>query len=223
MGDASLLGWARTSPAGGARHGSARPWTDRHRAAAVLLGVVGLLLALVPSIALLVEPDLTDPLGEFSYAGVFLVNVVSTATLFFPVPGVTTAANVLIVTEGSDARFPWLVGLAGGAGMAAGEITAYAAGRFGAHVTRTQGLRLPARLEAPAERVAAFVRRMMARWGALTLFVLAAIPDPVFEVAAVTAGSMRMPLPRYFAAVSAGCIVRGVSLAYLGSELTFLT
>jgi membrane protein DedA with SNARE-associated domain len=107
--------------------------------------------------------------------------------------------------------------------MAAGEITAYTAGRAGAHVTRTHGLRLPARLEAPAERVASFVRQMMLRWGTPTLFVLAAIPDPVFEVAAVTAGSMRMPLPRFFSAVTAGCIVRGVSLAYLGSELTFLT
>jgi membrane protein DedA with SNARE-associated domain len=172
-------------------------------------------------VALLIDPDLTDPLGELSYAGVFLVNLVSTATLFIPVPGITAAANVLIVTEASDARFPWLIGVAGGAGMAVGELTAYYVGFFGSHVASAQSL--PRQLAPIASRVAAFVRRLMHRWGMITLFVLAAIPDPVFEVAAVSAGSVRMPLRRYCAAVLAGCLVRGVVLAYLGTKLPFLT
>jgi membrane protein DedA with SNARE-associated domain len=197
-----------------------KSWIARHRVASVILGLAGLLAALAPSVALLVNPDLTDPLGKFSYAGVFLVNLVSTATLFFPVPGITAAANVLIVTEASDARLPWLVGIAGGAGMAIGELTAYYVGVLGAHVTG--GQQLPARLEPLAQRIAGFVRRLMRRWGMLTLFVLAAIPEPVFEIAAVGAGSVRMPLHRYFIAVLAGCVVRGLTLAYLGTKLPFL-
>jgi membrane protein DedA with SNARE-associated domain len=185
------------------------------------LAIAGVLVAFVPSIALLVNPDLTDPLGELSYAGIFLVNAVSTGTLFIPVPGITAAANVLIVTESSDARFPWLIGVAGVAGMAVGELTAYYVGVFGSHVAREQVL--PSRLEPAFERAAAFVNRAMHRWGMLTLFVLAAIPDPVFEIAAVGAGSVRMPLRRYCIAVLAGCLVRGITLAYLGTKLPFLS
>jgi membrane protein DedA with SNARE-associated domain len=71
-------------------------------------------------------------------------------------------------------------------------------------------------------RGAALVDRMMHRWGTLTLFVLAAIPDPFFEVAAVAAGSVQMPLRRFMSAVFAGCLVRGLTLAYLGTRLPFL-
>jgi membrane protein DedA with SNARE-associated domain len=182
-----------------------------------------LLLSFAPSIVLLINPDLTDPLGEFAYVGVFLVNLVSTATLIIPVPGITAAANVLIVTEASDARFPWVIGALGGAGMAIGEFTAYYAGVFGAHAARRQDFDIPERFLPLARRTYAFVQRLMQRWGMLTLFVLAAIPEPVFEIAAVTAGSVHMPVRRYFAAVLAGCIVRGLTLAYLGTKLPFLT
>jgi membrane protein DedA with SNARE-associated domain len=199
-----------------------RAWSSRRRIATWAVIVLGFAAALAPSVALLIEPDLTDPLGRFSYVGVFLVNLVSTATLFFPVPGITAAANVLIVTEGSDARFPWLVGVFGGTGMAIGELTAYYAGVAGSHAARMQIVTVPPRLRPAFERASRFVYALVHRWGMLTLFVLAAIPDPVFEVAAVGAGSAGMPLRRYFVAVLAGCLVRGVSLAYLGTQLPFL-
>jgi membrane protein DedA with SNARE-associated domain len=200
-----------------------RRWTSQHRTASLVLGVGLLVAAMMPTVVLLLYPDLTDPIGEWSYAGVFAVNLISTGTLFIPVPGVTAAANVLIATEGSDARFPWLMGIAGGAGMAIGEFTAYYAGIAGSHVSRARIVELPARIETVIARVSSIVRRLMDRWGMITLFVLAAIPDPVFEVAAVSAGSVRMPVRRFFAAVLAGCIVRGLTLAYLGTKLPFLT
>jgi membrane protein DedA with SNARE-associated domain len=193
----------------------------RHRLVSLVLALVALVVAIAASVALLLDPDLTDPLGKYSYAGVFLVNLVSTATLFFPVPGITAAANVLIATEASDARFPWLVGVAGGTGMAIGELTAYYVGVLGSHITEPR--RLPRRIEPLVRRIAGVIGTLMRRWGTVTLFVLAAIPDPVFEFAAVSAGSVRMPLRRYCAAVLAGCIVRGLTLAYLGTKLDFLT
>ena len=185
--------------------------------------LAGLIVAFIPSVVLLIHPGLTDPLGDFAYLGVFLVNLISTSTLFVPVPGITAAANVLIITEASDARFPWLIGALGGAGMAIGEFTAYYAGVLGTHAATTHGLTVPARFEPLAQRVSSMITRLMDRWGTLTLFALAAIPDPVFELAAVTAGSVRMPVRRFFAAVLAGCMVRGVSLAYLGKTLPFLS
>jgi membrane protein DedA with SNARE-associated domain len=193
----------------------------RRRVLPAALAFVALVATSVLSAALLLNPDLTDPLGAYGYVGVFLVNLVSTATLFFPVPGITAAANILIATEASDARFPWLVGVAGGLGMAIGELTAYYVGVLGSHVTDARTL--PGRIEPIARRIAGVVRKVMHRWGMVTLFVLAAVPDPFFEIAAVSAGAVRMPLLRYCIAVLAGCLVRGLTLAYLGTKLSFLT
>lgn len=185
-------------------------------AAALLLG------ALVPGVVLLFYPDLTDSLEGFGYFGVFLTNLASTATVFIPVPGLTTAAQLLIIREGERASLPWLVGLAGGSGMAVGEITAYYAGFLGAELARGRELPGPLGLRRLVERLVAGVDWLMDHWGMATLFVLAAVPNPLFEVAGITAGSVRMPMKRFFPAVTAGKIVRGILLAYLGHELPFV-
>ena len=62
----------------------------------------------------------------------------------------------------------------------------------------------------------------MDHWGMPTLFVLSAIPNPLFEFAGVTAGSVRMPFRQFFVSVTAGKIVRGILLAYLGTALPFV-
>ncbi len=197
-------------------------WLAEHtliRSFAVSLLLVG---ALVPGIVLLFNPDLTDGLEGFGYFGVFLTNLASTATLFIPVPGLTGAAQLLIIREGDRASLPWLVGVAGGAGMAVGEVTAYYAGFLGAELARGRELPGPRRLRELASRVVGWVDWLMDHWGMATLFVLAAIPNPVFEVAGITAGSVRMPMKRFLPSVTAGKVVRGILLAYLGHRLPFV-
>jgi membrane protein DedA with SNARE-associated domain len=44
----------------------------------------------------------------------------------------------------------------------------------------------------------------------------------VFEIAGITAGSVRMKFRRFFIAVTAGKVVRGILLAYLGTWLPFV-
>jgi membrane protein DedA with SNARE-associated domain len=190
-------------------------WMTAHPLAARVIATVGVIVAFVPGIALIVF-DLDEAFEGLGLASVFLTNLVSTATLFVPVPGITAAANLLIIAEAERSRHPWLIGVTGGAGMAIGEFTAYYAGAAGAHAARRHQLRVPGRMRPAAERIWRAVQALMHRWGALTLFVLAAIPDPFFEIAGVTAGSVGMPVRRYFIAVLAGCIVRGLTLAYAG-------
>jgi membrane protein YqaA with SNARE-associated domain len=63
----------------------------------------------------------------------------------------------------------------------------------------------------------------MVHYGMLTLFVLSAIPNPLFEVAGLTAGSVRMNFWRFMLSVAAGKILRGLILAFLGAySLHFL-
>jgi len=197
-------------------------WFAEHTAVRTVAVIALLLGALIPGAVLLFNPDLTDGLEGFGYLGVFLTNLASTGTLFIPVPGLTGAAQLLIIKEADRSQFPWLVGIAGGAGMAVGEITAYYAGYLGAELARGRELPGPKRFHATISRVVGWIDWLMDRWGMATLFVLAAIPNPVFEVAGITAGSVRMPLKRFFPAVTAGKIVRGILLAYLGQSLPFV-
>jgi membrane protein DedA with SNARE-associated domain len=194
-------------------------WLAEHTTIRLIVAVTALLLALAPgAILLFASDDFVDSVEGFSYAGVFLTNLASTATFYFPVPGLTAAAQALITTESEDS-IPWLVGIAGGLGMALGEVTAYYGGYLGAELVRGREMPGPERLRAWAERIVRRVNWLMDRWGMATLFVLSAIPNPLFEVAGLTAGSVRMPFRRFFVAVTAGKIVRGLLLAYFGDDV----
>ncbi|HEY8172863.1 MAG TPA: VTT domain-containing protein [Dehalococcoidia bacterium] len=197
-------------------------WFAEHPRVRLALALTALLGALIPGIVLLFKPDLTDSLAGSGYAGVFLTNLASTATLFIPVPGLTGAAQLLIIKEADRATFPWLVGVAGGLGMAVGEVTAYYAGFLGAELARGRELPGPKRFHATIERVVRAIDWLMDRWGMATLFVLSVIPNPLFEVAGITAGSVRMPMKRFLPSVTAGKIIRGLLLAYLGQRLPFV-
>ena len=197
-------------------------WFAEHERIRLATAILLLLGALLPGIVLLFLPDLTDGLEGFGYFGVFLTNLASTATLFIPVPGLTAAGQLLIINEAKDARFPFLIGVAGGLGMAIGEITAYYAGFLGAELARGRELPGPDWLRAFIDRVVRGVRWLVDRWGVPTLFVLSAVPNPLFEIAGITAGSIRMPMRQFLPAVTAGKIVRGVLLAYVGTALPFV-
>src|SRR5690606_10324236 len=84
---------------------------------------------------------------------------------------------------------------------AVGELTGYAAGASGTAMT---GERLT------RSRLASWMRR----FGMPTIFVLALVPNPVFDVAGVLAGALRMPLARYLAAAASGKILRNTLLAF---------
>jgi len=197
----------------------ATAWFGAHQKTRIVTAIVALTIALAPGVLLLIFPDATDSLEGFSYFGVLLTNLASTATFYFPVPGLTAAAQTLIATEGDASDFPWLVGVAGGAGMALGEITAYYAGYLGAELVRGRELPGPKRFHGTIERMVRGIGWLMDRWGMATLFVLSALPNPLFEIAGLTAGSVRMPFRRFFLSVAAGKVVRGLLLAYFGADV----
>ncbi len=58
------------------------------------------------------------------------------------------------------------------------------------------------------------LRAWMRRRGWLLLFLLAFIPNPVLDLAGVTAGALRYPLERFLAVVLAGKTLKFVSFAY---------
>lgn len=199
-----------------------RLWERAHQLPTPLLlaAVGGLVLVLSVGLALLpvlLGVDQSD-LEALGYIGVFLANFLGTASLFVPVPGLTAAGQVLIVTL-ADRSNPALVAIVGGLGMATAETTAYLAGRGLRTVSSRRPMPIGGRVGRILAWLARLVDRMMLRYGVPTLFVLSAIPNPVFEFAGVTAGAVRMPFLRFLMPVLLGKLLRAFLLAFLGQHL----
>ena len=159
-----------------------------------------------------------DDLESLGYPGVFIANFVGTATLFVPVPGLTAAGQALIVAL-AETHNHWGVAFAGSAGMTLAETTAYTAGRIGRAVREESGRPVKGRWGRALRRAGAFVDQLMLRWGFLTLLVLSAVPNPLFEFAGITAGVVRMNFWRFMLAVAIGKTMRALMLAFVGGWL----
>ena len=169
----------------------ALPW----RSLLVLIGTLLLTIALV-----LVPGDLVARLGVYGYLGVFLLTLLSSATIVLPSPALGVAALA------GKTLNPWIVGLVGGVAAGLGEITGYMAGLGGSSLVARS-------------RFYPRVERWVRRWGALMIFALAVVPGPVFDLAGIAAGTMRMPFRRFLAACVAGKILRFLAVAWLGHFL----
>ncbi|MBI2965861.1 MAG: VTT domain-containing protein [Chloroflexi bacterium] len=135
---------------------------------------------------------------EVGYPGIFLINLIGSATLILPVPG---AAVVCLAASSSSGLNPLVVGLLGGLGAGLGETTGYLAGKSGEQLVRRS-------------RYYRRIRRWMIRCGGPVLFLFALIPNPVMDVAGIAAGSLGYPFTKYVLLVVSGKILRYVGLAY---------
>lgn len=155
-------------------------------------------LALGISIAIFVLRDRIGELKALGYAGAFSIMLLGNATIVLPAPGLT-----FVFALGSAlSTIP--VGLAAGAGGALGELTGYLAGYGG---------------RAAVENQAVYRRfeRWMERYGLVTIFFLAVIPNPFFDIAGVAAGALRLPWWRFLLVSWAGKTVQGILVAFAGS------
>jgi len=120
----------------------------------VILAVVGL------TVLLFVYRDRVQQLEAFGYTGMFLVSLLSNATLILPVPGV-------LVTSAMGAVFnPFWLALAAGSGATLGELTGYLAGFSGQGVIENRNWYDK-------------VTNWMSKYGGITVLVLAFVPNPV--------------------------------------------
>lgn len=133
--------------------------------------------------------------SPFGLVVLFGASVLCNATLILPVPGMALTGAAALVVD------PLLVGVVAGAGQAVGELSGYLAGR--------SGRRLLAGRPALGR-----IGRWMDRNGTITLFVLALVPNPAFDVAGILAGALRTPVPRFLAAVGSAKVLRNTLFAY---------
>lgn len=161
--------------------------------------IAALLIAVGITAAILLFSDRIEELQTLGYAGAFLIMLVGNATVVFPVPGL-----IFVIAMGGTLPHPWLVGLVAGPGAALGEFTGYLAGYGGA--TPLEQTRLYRQFD-----------RWMDHFGPLVVFLLAVIPNPVFDMAGLLAGASHMPWWQFLAAAWIGKTIQAVFLAYAGA------
>ncbi len=140
--------------------------------------ILVLLVVIALTVLLVLNRDRVKELEALGYPGIFLVSLLSNATLILPVPGV-------LFTSAMGAVFnPYWVALAAGTGATLGELSGYAAGFSGQGVIENKNWYTK-------------VTEWMKKYGGLTVLVLAFVPNPVFDIAGMVAGALRMPLWKY--------------------------
>jgi membrane protein DedA with SNARE-associated domain len=141
--------------------------------------------------------DRVDEYAIYGYPGIFLIALMTNATVLLPAPGVA------VVYAMGGIFNPLGVTIAAGTGGALGELSGYLAGFSGqAVVERTELF----------ERVQPWVQK----YGAWAILVLAAIPNPLFDTAGIIAGMMKMPVGWFLLACWGGQLIKMGMFAYAG-------
>ncbi len=164
-----------------------------------------LLIALAPIVVLtaaaLVFRERLEDFGKVGYVGVFVVNLVASAALVVPIPGLAFA-----LAAGSVLT-PWIVGIAGATGSTIGEFTSYFAGT---------GSRDEIRRMLAENKWYPRIERWLEKRGFVTIFALAIIPSPGMDVVGFACGSMRYRIFKFGLAILLGKLVKFIATAYLG-------
>jgi membrane protein YqaA with SNARE-associated domain len=142
--------------------------------------------------------DIENTVKTLGYPAIFVTALVGSGGLVIPFP--STAA----VFFGGDYLNPVFVGLIAGVAEAIGEITGYALGYSGSDVAQKS------RFYRPIER---WVRTR--GWPAILLFSM--IPNPIFDLLGIAAGTLRYPLRNFLLLAWAGKTVKNVGIAYAGA------
>jgi membrane protein YqaA with SNARE-associated domain len=170
-----------------------KPFWTRER----YLQILALFFVIALSVFLVIHRAEVVRLQGYGYVGVFLISIVSSASIVIPVP-----SWILVAALGAILN-PVLVGIVAGIGGTIGEMTGYVLG-YGGRLA--------------VDNVALYNRmvKWMRRWGSVTIFVLALIPNPLFDVAGAAAGLLRFPVWKFMLVGAAGRIPKSIFFAYIG-------
>lgn len=165
-----------------------------------LARILALLLVLALSTGIVLYGDRLTWLGAYGYPGLFLLNVLASATLILPAPGLALA-----FAAGASLN-PWLVGLAVGSGSTLGELTGYLAGFSGRGVIQN-------------DPKYARVHRWMKRFGLWVILLLSVVPNPLFDVAGIICGVMKIPVWQFLTITWIGKVIKSTLVALAGAGM----
>lgn len=171
------------------------------------LGTVVVLVAIAAPLLLerYVEFD-PGLLLTFGYLAVFLLGILGSVTFFLPVPVLT------LVFAGATVLNPILLAVVAAAGITLGMAGCYALGKAGSRFAERSQPEPGSRMYRWTQRVANWYTRNVAT----ASFVIAAIPNPVFDYAGYVAGLAGVNQKRFLLATFIGKVVQSLVVALLG-------
>lgn len=175
----------------------ARLWSkpERRLQLLVLLAGLGAVIAVTALWLLVADISRVEYWKALGYPGVFSLSFLGSAAMVLPVPGL-----IAVCGAGGLELNLIAVGLLSGVGETLGEISGYAIGYGGRTVIERRSF---------YDRIA----QWMERRGALVIFIVSLIPNPVFDVVGIAAGGLRFPLVRFLAIVWLGKTLKGITVA----------
>lgn len=171
-----------------------------HKLGHIAAAVVAIGGSIAIAVAVFAFNDQIEQLGALGYPGIFIISLLSSATLFATAPGFVAVFALGKVLN------PVAIGVVAGAGAAIGECTGYLAGVGGKAIIEDRP-------------VYARFHRWITRYGPFAIFVMAAVPNPLFDIGGIISGATGMPLWQFVLATWMGKSVRYVLLAYSGGLL----
>ncbi|HET7143185.1 MAG TPA: VTT domain-containing protein [Anaerolineales bacterium] len=142
--------------------------------------------------------DRVEDFAAYGYPGIFIIAMLANATVFLPAPGVA-----VVFAMGSIFN-PIGVALAAGTGGAIGELSGYLAGFSGQAVVENTKI---------YDRVSPWVQK----YGVWAILVLAAIPNPFFDLAGIAAGIAKIPVWKFLLFCWIGQLSKMAMFAFAGA------
>ncbi len=170
--------------------------TDKRRLSILrglsLLAVIGI------SVFIYSIRDQVEQFAVYGYPGIFFISLLAYATVFLPAPSLA-----FVFTMGGVFH-PLGVALAASTGAAIGELSGYMAGFSGQAVIERMDI---------YDRITPWIDKH----GTFAIFILAAIPNPFFDLAGIAAGAARIPVKKFLIACWMGQFIKATAFAYAGS------
>ncbi|HEX8965527.1 MAG TPA: VTT domain-containing protein [Patescibacteria group bacterium] len=135
--------------------------------------------------------------------GIFVINALSTATIFMPTPGFAT------VIAGGGLYPPIFVALVASLGSGLGDLTSYILGFSSNKVL----------IKKEHKRYEKLIL-IFEKYGAVIIFILALIPNPIFDALGIISGILKYPVEKFFLWVFLGRLIRNLLLAFFGLSLS---
>ena len=166
--------------------------------------MLSLLIAAAISVSIFVISKRVDTsqFARYGYPGVFVISLLGNATIILPAPSLAVVSVVGSVLN------PFLVGLCAGIGEALGELTGYLAGYSGRAVIEDR------------ERYEQMVRWMQ-KVGLWVILGLSIVPNPMFDLAGIAAGALKVPLPKFLLVCWVGKTIKTTLFALGGKAILF--
>ena len=167
------------------------------------LQIILFVLIIGVSVSIFIFRDRIENISNFGYIGIFVFCFLTNATVLLPSPSLLLAASCALVLN------PWLVAVLAALGSALGELVGYAFG----NVTKEISPKFKSFVDKIDEKV---------KNETLLVFILAALPLPVFDVIGVYSGGIKMNLFKFFLACLSGKFLKMVFYTRIYGILAWL-